>query len=240
MARKQGSAGVDFQALLGRIRDCRLCLDDPDGAPLPHQPRPVLRVQPSATLLIAGQAPGTRVHATGLPFNDPSGDRLRDWLGVDGETFYDSSRIAIVPMGFCFPGQNTAGADLPPRRECVAAWHDELFARLPGLRLKLAIGGYAHAYHLGKLAAPNVTETVGRWRQIGEATASETGIRVIPLPHPSWRNSGWLKKNPWFSTELLPELRRHVRTELERRDQGSAPSTTGRSSRRDHAAIEPS
>ena len=240
MARKQSGTDVDFQALLGRIRSCRLCREDPVGTPLPHEPRPVLRVEPSATLLIASQAPGTRVHATGLPFNDPSGDRLRDWLEVDRETFYDASRIAIVPMGFCFPGQNAAGADLPPRRECAPTWHDDLFARLSGLRLKLAIGGHAHAYHLGELAATNVTDTVRRWREIGEATAGGTGIRVIPLPHPSWRNSGWLKKNPWFSAELLPELRRHIRAVLERRDQGSAPSTTGRSSRRDHAAIEPS
>ena len=241
MARKQSGTDVDFQALLGRVRSCRLCREDPVGTPLPHEPRPVLRVEPSATLLIASQAPGTRVHATGLPFNDPSGDRLRDWLEVDRETFYDASRIAIVPMGFCFPGQNAAGADLPPRRECARQPGTTTYSpACPAFGSSLPSAATRTPTISASWRRPNVTDTVGRWREIGEATAGETGIRVFPLPHPSWRNSGWLKKNPWFSAELLPELRRHIRAVLERRDQGSAPSTTGRSSRRDHAAIEPS
>jgi uracil-DNA glycosylase len=199
----------------------------------------VLRVDPRATLCVAGQAPGTRVHASGLPFNDPSGDRLRDWMGIDRTTFYDQSRVAIVPMGFCFPGLSAAGADLPPRRECVANWHDGLFARLPRLQVVLAIGGYAQAYHIGAAAKGGVTETVRSWRAIGMET-EKAGRRVIPLPHPSWRNSGWLKRNSWFAAELLPELRRLVAAELGVANQGSGPVTKGRSARRDHAAIDPS
>jgi uracil-DNA glycosylase len=236
MTRQQPGPGADLKAFLGEIRACRVCRDAPAGAPLPHEPRPVLRVDPGATLCIAGQAPGTRVHATGLPFNDPSGDRLREWMGIDRTTFYDASRIAIVPMGFCFPGLNTAGSDLPPRQECAATWHEGLFARLTSLRLVLAIGGYAQAYHLRAAAKAGVTETVGNWRRIGEETEA-AGRRVIPLPHPSWRNSGWLKKHPWFADELLPELRRMVAVELA---QGSSPMISGRSVRRDQAAIDPS
>jgi len=239
MTRQQPGAAADLPSFLAGIRACRLCRDGPEATRLPHEPRPVLRVEAGATLCISGQAPGTRVHATGVPFNDPSGDRLRDWMGVDRGTFYDSSRVAIIPMGFCFPGLNAAGGDLPPRRECAATWHDALYARLPSLRLVLAIGAYAQAYHLGPLAKSGVTETVRAWRRIGEATAAGAR-RVIPLPHPSWRNSAWLKKNPWFASELVPELRRAVADELAAPDQGSGPATTGRSARRDHAAIDPS
>ena len=135
------------------IRACRICRERPLGAPLPHEPRPVLRVSPTATVCIVGQAPGTRVHASGMPFTDPSGDRLRAWLGLDADTFYDVGRIAIVPMGFCFPGQDARGADLPPRRECAPAWRAELFAALPQIELVLAVGSYAHAWHLGPLGA---------------------------------------------------------------------------------------
>ena len=137
--------------MVGAIRACRICRERPLGAPLPHEPRPVLRVSPTATICIVGQAPGTRVHASGVPFTDPSGDRLRAWMGLDADTFYDVSRIAIVPMGFCFPGQDARGADLPPRRECAPAWRAELFAALPRIDLLLAVGSYAHAWHLGSL-----------------------------------------------------------------------------------------
>ena len=154
----------------GAIRACRICRERPQGVPLPHAPRPVLSVSSTATVCIVGQAPGTRVHASGVPFTDPSGDRLRAWLGVDAETFYDFARVAIVPMGFCFPGQDERGADLPPRRECAPAWRSELFAALPAIDLLLAVGAHAHAWHLGPLARRTLTETVAAWREIMAAT----------------------------------------------------------------------
>lgn len=154
----------------------------------------------SAKLCIIAQAPGVRVHETGLSFNDPSGDRLRDWMGVDRETFYDESKIAIVGMGFCFPGYDANGSDRPPRRECAPAWHEKLFAILPPFGLTLLVGTYAQVHYLD--TKPNVTATVKAWR--------EYGPNVVPLPHPSWRNNAWLKKNPWFGEELLPYLRSRV------------------------------
>jgi uracil-DNA glycosylase len=193
--------------LAGEIRACRICRDKPMGRALAHEPRPVFRVSETATICIAGQAPGTRVHASGTPFTDPSGDRLRAWMGVDADTFYDVSRIAIVPMGFCYPGQEARGSDLPPRRECAPAWRPQLFAALPKIELLLAVGSYAHAWHLGALARPTLTETVAAWREIMAVTASPV---VLPLPHPSWRNSGWIKRNPWFEAELLPVVRREI------------------------------
>lgn len=200
----------NLDSLLRDIRACRQCAEAPMGAPLPHAPRPALRVSATARLLVAGQAPGARVHNTGLPFNDPSGDRLRDWMGIDRETFYDGKRIAIVPMGFCFPGQNAAGADLPPRPECRARWHEALFSAAPTFDLVLAIGRYAQDYHLGRLGLTlpkglRVSETVARWREFSGGTP-----KVFPLPHPSWRNTGWLKRHPWFEAELLPELRKET------------------------------
>jgi uracil-DNA glycosylase len=192
------------------ISACRICRDNPLNGPLPHEPRPVVRPSASARLLVAGQAPGVRVHATGLPFNDPSGDRLRQWMQIDRDTFYDASRIAIVPMGFCFPGHDKNKGDLPPRRECKLAWHGRLFVHMPQLEVILAIGAYAHAYHLPRLGHPYrrgapMTQTVGNWEAyLGGAP------KVFVLPHPSWRNTGWLKKNPWFEQELLPVLRRQV------------------------------
>ncbi len=170
----------------------------------------MLRISRTARLLVAGQAPGVRVHRSGLPFDDPSGERLRGWMGIGREIFYDASLIAIVPMGFCFPGLDAAGADLPPRRECATRWHDALFAAAPAIETVLAIGGHAQAYHFRRLGharrkAETVSETVWRWREL-----RETRPRVFPLPHPSWRNSGWLKRNPWFETELLPDLRAEV------------------------------
>jgi uracil-DNA glycosylase len=171
----------------------------------------VFRVSETATVCIASQAPGTRVHASGTPFTDPSGDRLRTWMGVDSDTFYDVSRIAIVPMGFCFPGLDRNGGDLPPRRECAPVWRAPLFAALPNLRLLLAVGSYAHAWHLGGAARKSLTETVAAWREIAAARREPM---IIPFPHPSWRNNGWLRKNPSFEAELLPFARAAIAREL--------------------------
>lgn len=195
------------------VRACRICRDRPSGTPLPHEPTPVLRVSTTATICVAGQAPGTRVHASGVPFTDPSGDRLRAWMGVDAGTFYDVGRVAIVPMGFCFPGQDARGADLPPRRECAPAWRASLFAAMPNIGLLLAVGSYAQVWHLGPLARPTLTETVAAWREL--AAAGRRPV-VLPLPHPSWRNNAWLRNNPWFEAELLPFLRAEIARRLAR------------------------
>ena len=212
-------SGAGLARLVERIRACRICRDQPIGKALPHEPRPVLSVSPSATICIAGQAPGTRVHASGAPFTDPSGDRLRGWIGVDKETFYDVSRIAIVPMGFCFPGLDAKGADRPPRRECPPAWMGQVFAGLPQIKLLLAIGAHAQRWHLGKLARPTLTETVTNWRDILAATSAGDGPLIMPLPHPSWRNNAWLKRHPWFEAELLPALRTEIRRQLAENEQ---------------------
>jgi uracil-DNA glycosylase len=198
--------------LVAQIRACRLCFEAPSGAPLAHEPRPVLRVSTSARLAVVGQAPGTRVHATGLPFNDPSGVRLRDWMGVTPEEFYDERRVAIMPMGFCYPGQDAAGADLPPRKECAPKWRQRLLSELPQIELMLLIGSYAQRWHLGS-AARNVSETVADWRTV---LKQHKAPRYLPLPHPSWRNNAWLKSNPWFEKELVPALRQEVRKLIER------------------------
>ncbi|MFN3626579.1 uracil-DNA glycosylase family protein [Parvibaculum sp.] len=189
--------------LTAEIRACRLCIESPQGRALPHEPRPVFRVSQTARICIAGQAPGTRVHASGTPFTDPSGDRLRVWMGVTPDEFYDVSRIAIVPMGFCFPGLDAKGGDLPPRRECAPRWRAPLFEMMPQIELVLAIGQYAQAWHLGPSRRKSLTETVAAWEAFYP--------RCIPLPHPSWRNNAWLGKNPWFEEELLPVLKRDVR-----------------------------
>ncbi len=200
-------------ALGGRIARCRHCRDEPDAPrPLPHEPRPVLRMSSKARIAICGQAPGTRVHASGLPFDDPSGDRLRDWLGIDRETFYDVDRLSIVPMGFCFPGLDAKGGDLPPRPECRRLWHDRVFAAMPQLDMVLAIGAYAQTYHLGTRRARTLTETVARWHEIWDAGVENR--RVLALPHPSWRNTAWLRRNPWFERDVLPFLRREVERRL--------------------------
>lgn len=201
----------DLDRLAATIRACRICRDRPLGAPLPHEPRPVFRVSESATVCVASQAPGTRVHASGTPFTDPSGDRLRAWMGVDSETFYDASRIAIVPMGFCFPGLDRNGGDLPPRRECAPTWRAPLFAALPNLRLLLAVGSYAHSWHIPGSPRRTLTETVAAWREIAATTRNPL---VIPFPHPSWRNNAWLRKNQWFEAELLPFARAAIAREL--------------------------
>jgi uracil-DNA glycosylase len=192
--------------LVIQIRNCRVCIENPDGPPLPHEPRPVLRVSRTARLAVVGQAPGTRVHASGVPFSDASGVRLRDWMGVTADEFYDTRRIAIVPMGFCYPGQDASGADLPPRPECAQVWRARLFSHLPQIELMLLVGGYAQRWHLG--AKGSVTATVADWRALLERPDAP---RALPLPHPSWRNNGWLKAHPWFEGELVPRLREEVR-----------------------------
>ncbi len=184
-----------LDALLAEIRACRICQNS-----LPHGIRPVVQAHPDARILIAGQAPGRKVHATGIPFNDPSGDRLRDWLGIDRNTFYNPARIALVPMGFCYPGTGPSG-DLPPRPECAEAWRKPLLDRLPDIRLTIPVGRYAIDWHM---AAPGRTlaETVKGWQ--------DHLPEMLPLPHPSPRNNRWLRNNPWFEAEVLPELKRRV------------------------------
>jgi len=195
------SDAPELAGLVAAARACRVC-----AAHLPLGPRPVLRAASSARLLIVGQAPGTRVHETGIPWNDPSGERLRAWLAVDSETFYDEARIAIVPMGLCYPGRDDRGGDKPPRPECAPLWHPPLRAALPKVELTLLVGQYAQAYYLGPRRRGSLTETVRAWRELLPD--------FLPLPHPSWRNTAWLKRHPWFAAELLPELRARVRTLL--------------------------
>jgi uracil-DNA glycosylase len=194
--------------LLTQIRACRICVEQPDGVPLAHEPRPVLRVSRTARLAVVGQAPGTRVHASGVPFSDPSGERLRAWMGVAPEVFYDVRRVAIVPMGFCYPGQDANGADLPPRPECARRWRTRLFEHLSQIELMLLVGGYAQRWHLGADAKRGVTATVESWRSVLER--ADARPRCLPLPHPSWRNNAWLRRHPWFEAELVPRLRREV------------------------------
>ena len=188
-----------FSELVDAVRQCRLC-----EASLPHGPRPVLQADPRARILIAGQAPGRRVHQSGVPFDDASGDRLRAWMGMSKEVFYDAAKIAILPMGFCFPGTGRSG-DLPPRPECAEAWRQQLLDGLPRIELTLLIGQFAQRWHLGN-SGGNLTETVRAWRDHAPA--------VVPLPHPSPRNNIWLKKNPWFAESLLPELEAMTRKAL--------------------------
>lgn len=185
-------------ALLEEIRACRLC-----AAQLPLGPRPVLRASTGARLLVVGQAPGTRVHASGIPWDDASGKRLREWLGMDAAMFYDETQVAIVPMGFCYPGTGASG-DLPPRPECRRTWHPRLLPLLPDIAFTLLIGQYAQAHFLGARRKASLTETVRAWR--------EYWPELLPLPHPSPRNVGWFKANPWFADEILPALRERVAT----------------------------
>jgi uracil-DNA glycosylase len=195
MRRAPGVAAV--RRLADEVRQCTLC-----SAHLPCGPRPVLQVDPRARILIAGQAPGSKVHASGVPFQDASGDRLREWMGVDAATFYDARRVAILPMGFCYPGTGRSG-DLPPRPECAAEWRGKLLAALARVELTLVIGQYAQAWHLGAAQQDTLTATVRAWRGYWPAN--------LPLPHPSPRNNLWLRKNPWFGRDVLPSLRRRVR-----------------------------
>ncbi len=199
----------DLAQTLAEIRACRFC-----EASLPLGPRPVVRASATARVLIISQAPGTRVHETGLSFNDRSGDRLRDWMGVSRDEFYDESRVAIMGMGFCYPGVDRHGGDLPPRPECAPRWHDRLLPLLPSVRLTLLIGLHAHQRYLPGSGRASVTERVAAWRD-------HPADRLV-LPHPSWRNTGWLKRNPWFAEDLLPVLRARVRAELDE-DGGDNP-----------------
>lgn len=184
-----------FESLLAAVQQCDICEKH-----LPHGVRPVLQIDPKAKILIVGQAPGRKVHKSGVPFDDASGDRLRDWMGVTREVFYDAEQVAILPMGFCYPGTGKSG-DLPPRSECAPAWRDQLLSHLDNVKLTLLVGQYAQAYHLTDKPA-SLTETVREWRTYGPG--------VIPIPHPSPRNNIWLSKNPWFEKELLKGLRRQV------------------------------
>ena len=189
-----------FKALEQNIRSCTLCSEH-----LSLGPRPVLQISRTARILIAGQAPGSKVHASGVPFDDVSGDRLRDWLGMDRETFYDAKRVAILPMGFCYPGTGKSG-DLSPRPECAVAWREKILHELAAMKLTLVIGQYSMAWHLGARAKATLTETVHAWREFQP--------KLWPMPHPSPRNNIWLKKNPWFARDVLPELRKQVKSAL--------------------------
>lgn len=186
--------------LSDEISACRICAERFAATATAHSPRPVVWFQPSARLLIAGQAPGLKVHQSGIPFSDPSGDRLRDWLGMDKDAFYDRDRVAIVPMAFCFPGYDAKGSDLPPPPVCARTWRHRVLAQLPDLRMTVLVGGAALGWHLGP--GVSVSARVAAWRDHAPA--------VFPLPHPSWRNTGWLARNPWFASDLLPELRARV------------------------------
>lgn len=184
-----------FESLLTDVRACTRCAKH-----LPLGPRPIVQLQASAKILIAGQAPGRKVYETGIPFNDASGDRLRSWLGISREVFYDAQQVAILPMGFCFPGTGKSG-DLPPRPECAPTWRAQLLSQLPNIKLTLVIGRYAQAYHLPNETG-TLTETVQSWPKYWP--------NVVPLPHPSPRNNLWLKRNPWFENELVPQLQNRV------------------------------
>ena len=190
----------DTSALTDDIRACRICAAQFAATHTRHEPRPVVWFRPGARILVAGQAPGARVHASGRPFTDPSGDRLRHWMGVDEATFYDRDKLAIIPMAFCFPGYDARKADLRPPPICAQTWHSRVLDELGPVPLILLVGGHAHKWHMGTRAG--VTETVAGWR--------DHAPTVFPLPHPSWRNTAWLKKNPWFEAELLPVLRARV------------------------------
>ena len=185
-----------LENLLGDIRRCSVC-----KAKLRHAPKPVVQAESKARIVIVGQAPGSKVHASGIPWSDQSGDRLREWTGLDEALFYDPTRIALMPMGFCYPGAAN-GADLPPRPECAPLWHEPLLALLPNIKLTLLIGIHAQEYYLRDARQDTMTETVRSF--------ADFGPNRFPLPHPSWRSTGWMRRNPWFETKVLPALRRNV------------------------------
>lgn len=187
---------LSFPELVARVRACTLCAEV-----LPEGPRPVVQLGESARILVVGQAPGRKVHQTGLPFNDPSGDRLRGWMGIDRDTFYKEKELAILPMGFCYPGTGKSG-DLPPRPECADTWREALLARLPNIELTLLIGQYAQAWHLPD-GSKKVTANVEQWRHYWP--------QQLPMPHPSPRNNLWLRRNPWFEKDVIPALQGRVR-----------------------------
>lgn len=188
---------MSLDAILADIAACRACAGE-----LPHTPRPVTWVSSQTRLLICGQAPGRRVHESGVPFTDPSGERLRAWMGIDRATFYGRPEIGVAAMAFCFPGTNPKGGDYPPPPRCAKLWRPQLLAALPNVELTLLVGGYAQAWALGDRAKANMTETVRAWRDYLP--------RFLPMPHPSWRNTAWLKRNPWFEDEVTPFLRHRV------------------------------
>lgn len=190
-----------FETAIAAARACTICARE-----LPLGPRPVLLVRPTSRLLIVSQAPGTRVHETGLPFNDRSGDRLRDWLGIDRDTFYGHPHLGIMPVGLCYPGADAKGGDKPPIRVCAPTWHPRIRPLLTEVRLTLLVGSYAQAFYLGTRRRNSMTETIAAWRDYLP--------EFLPLPHPSWRNTAWLRRNPWFDRDVLPLLRRHVRALL--------------------------
>lgn len=204
--------GAGLPAVLSGIAGCRACAEDFAATATAHSPRPVVWCGPGARIVVAGQAPGRRVHASGVPFSDASGRRLREWMGVDEATFYDRSRIAILPMAFCFPGQDGRGADMPPPSRCAALWRSRLLKELPPPDCLILVGGHAQRWHLGAAARGGVTRTVADW--------AAHAPRVFPLPHPSWRNTAWLTRNPWFQAEVLPALRRHLRALLQGQGEG--------------------
>lgn len=197
MARK---IQTQFNEIVDQARACSLCVSH-----LPSGPRPIFQIAPNAKVLIAGQAPGRRVHESGIPFSDPSGERLRGWMGIDAATFYDPQKIAILPMGFCYPGTGKSG-DLPPRPECAVEWRVRLLKLLPAIELTLVIGQYALDWHLGTAQSASLTQTVQNWKRYWPA--------LLPLPHPSPRNNIWRKKNPWFEAEIVPKLQRKIRALL--------------------------
>ena len=190
-----------FNVLLRNMRDCRLC-----AAHLPLEPNPIFQLNPTAQILIASQAPGIRAHNSGIPFNDPSGNRLRQWMGISREVFYDATRIAILPMGFCYPGTGKAGDD-PPRPECAITWRETVLAQLPNIELILTIGQYAQAWHLGLRRKKTLTQTVTAWQ--------EYWPRILVMPHPSPRNNRWLQRNPWFEQEIVPIIQQRISTLLQ-------------------------
>jgi uracil-DNA glycosylase len=194
----------DVASLTAEVAACRLCAGRFAATATAHAPRPVPWLSERAPVLVCGQAPGAQVHAKGRPFDDASGDRLRAWMGVDRAAFYDRGLFAVLPMAFCFPGYDAKGSDLPPPPLCAATWRARALAAMPRVRLTLLIGGHSQRWALGP---GSVSETVARWREAPDG--------VLPLPHPSWRNTGWLKRRPWFETELVPELRRRVAAALE-------------------------
>jgi len=193
----------DFNLIKQEVMACTIC-----ESFLPHSVNPVVQINPKARILIAGQAPGRKVHESNIPFNDASGNRLRDWMGIDKSVFYDPEIIAIVPMGFCFPGTGKSG-DLPPRPECAKKWRARLLKQLPNIELTILIGMYAMKWHLKKEMAANLTETVRNWKKLP--------THIVPLPHPSPRNFGWFKKNPWFEREVLPSFQRKISNILDRK-----------------------
>ncbi len=191
-----------FNKIIQNVRQCTRCASD-----LPHKPRPVIRGLPSATVLIVGQAPGLKAHQTAIPFNDPSGDRLRFWLNLSRSEFYDERKIAIIPVGLCFPGRNKIEADLPPLKKCAPFWHPQLLPFFSNIKLTLLVGSYAQKFYLKERGKPSLTQTV----QAFEEFLPE----YFPLPHPSWRNTGWLNKHPWFEASALPKLRERVHESLQ-------------------------